>query len=277
MQAEDKRWGEGRVNTAEWSFPALKATRALEGLERLTEGARFLDFGCGEGKLIATVHELHPGAVLAGADIRKPRAEAGYSFYLLPESAPTGAELPRASFDWVASLDVLEHVRDTDASLALIAASLKPGGTFSAFIPAEGQPLSFYRVYRFLMGQDVYVRTKDHRNALTRGEWLRRVEKHFEILEVSYSYHLLGSFLDATFFAMQVFKPLMNWWWNKNAYYRGAASGEARGGGALNGLMKLANAVCYWESRILKKVPWGASGVHLRATPRALGARGVSA
>ena len=53
-----------------------------------------LDFGCGQGGLIATIDQLHPGIELAGYD----------------PGNPVFASLPNRTFDVVISTDAIEHI-----------------------------------------------------------------------------------------------------------------------------------------------------------------------
>ena len=151
---EDARWGDESVDPNEPSLPGLKA-RFL--VDHVPASGSVLDVGCGEGKLLRTLARHTPKLTLHGCDIRVPqRAPDVFTF-----AQVKGDELPypEQTFDAAMLFDVLEHVPDPGALLAQTARVLRPGGKLVAFVPVEGEALSFYRLFRKLLGDDVYVET----------------------------------------------------------------------------------------------------------------------
>ena len=159
-----------------------------------------LEFGCGGGRLLNTIAD-HPELSLDGCDIRP----LGYE--------PTTSLHPRrcgrrtlpyddASFDVVVLFDVLEHVFDPAAVIKSVRAVLKPQGVVVSFTPLEDQPLSFYRMYRRVLGDDLYVDTKEHVHVFSEASLRQVVETEFVIDDVAFAYHLLGHLMDATLFAL---------------------------------------------------------------------------
>ena len=63
--------------------------------------------------------------------------------------------------------DVLEHVVDPAQMLRASRRVLGSDGRLVSFTPLEDQPLSFYRMYRRLLGDDLYVETKEHLQAFS--------------------------------------------------------------------------------------------------------------
>jgi SAM-dependent methyltransferase len=219
-----------------------------------------LDFGTGEGKYLHLVRSVRPGAALVGIDVRAPRTPVDFEFHLVPEGAPL--PFPENAFDVVVSCDVLEHVASIDKALDEIHRVLRPGGLFIGFVPLEGGlgPHGFFRLF----DPDLYRDTKDHNHAYGRAQMVKLMKTRFGAAAFSYSYHFFGGFLDAVFFASFKFPGIgarMERFWRgrENSFYRGDAAEKP----ALIGRMtRLANRLAYWESNLLRRVPFGASGLH---------------
>jgi 2-polyprenyl-3-methyl-5-hydroxy-6-metoxy-1,4-benzoquinol methylase len=250
------RWGKTIINLQERSFPALKASRVLDALPANNLQAKILDFGCGEGKMLKTLARERPLLELFGTDLQLPETHAGFTFLSL-------SELPENTFDVIICIDVLEHVENINETLQLINRCLKPGGYFIGFVPAEGNRISFYKFYRWLITTDLYLQTKDHRQAYSRKNIRDMLSQQFELATLSYSYHLLGSFFDATFFALQYFKffnSVKKSWWHSNIFYHPDAKPNST-----NFFIKWANWLGHVESSFFKKINCFASGVHFTA------------
>ncbi len=113
-----------------WCFQAHKF--GYDDLARRIEpGARVLDVGCGEGYgaalLAARTHRVVASDVAEDA-VRRARAK--YGTERLAWVVCDAQRLPFAadSFDVIASLQVIEHFRDTREHLAGVARTLRPGG-----------------------------------------------------------------------------------------------------------------------------------------------------
>lgn len=85
--------------------------------ERLPQGARVLDVGCGSGDLAALVMQLRPDVRIEGIDVLVRPNTA------IPVIAYDGTHIPHAdnSFDAAMVVDVLHHTDDPAAVLAEIA------------------------------------------------------------------------------------------------------------------------------------------------------------
>jgi SAM-dependent methyltransferase len=219
-----------------------------------------LDYGVGEGKHLHLVRTAKPHARLVGVDVREAHRVVDFEFHRVAPDAP----LPFAdeSFDVVVSCDVLEHVNDIQSSLDEIRRVLRRGGEFIGFVPMEGGP-GPHSLFR-LFDPHIYRDTKDHNHAYRRRELRAWLEARFRILKLSYSYHFIGSALDAAFFAsfkapgigakMQSF-----WRGQENLFYRGGSPAKPS---LMGRVAQAANRAAYWESRVLKNFPYGCIGLH---------------
>ena len=254
-------YGDFAPDPAARDLPGLKARWLIEQLPPAV-APRVLDYGAGEGKHLHLVRSVRPQAQLVGVDIRATHGAVDFEFHQVAADAP----LPFAagSFDVVVSCDVLEHVADIGRSLDEIQRVLCNGGAFIGFVPAEGGP-GAYGLFR-LFDPHIYRDTKDHGHAYTRRELLRQFSRRFELVQLAYSYHLIGATLDATFFAsfkVPLVGPRMEQFWRgqENHVYRARAAAPVRRSLASR-LVQLANLTAYLESRLLWQVPLGAKGLH---------------
>jgi 2-polyprenyl-6-hydroxyphenyl methylase / 3-demethylubiquinone-9 3-methyltransferase len=101
------------------------------------KGLRMLDIGCGGGILSEPLARL--GADVVGADpsqdnIAAAQAHAAKSGLTIDYRATTAEDLAEAKdrFDVVLAMEVVEHVTDVDAFVAVCASMVKPGGLMIA-------------------------------------------------------------------------------------------------------------------------------------------------
>jgi SAM-dependent methyltransferase len=170
------------------------------------------------------------------------------------------------SLEAVFVVDVLEHVEDPRALLAEASRVLVAGGTLVACVPVEGEPLSFYEMYRRALGEDTYVLTKEHIQHFTHEGLRAMVEEHFVIRRAEYAYHLLGQMMDASFFASARLPFVRDFWWNDNRYYNAVPTKRTAVSAALNDLLQLGNAAAWLESTLLRRARATSAYVLLEAT-----------
>jgi SAM-dependent methyltransferase len=257
------RWGSDLVDPADRSLPSLKVRFVLD---RLPDAGKVLEIGCGAGKVLRTAHAHKPRLELFGTDVTDPHVPATEFQFVRADA--TRLPFPDASMDRVLVVDVLEHVPDPAALLAEAARVVAPGGRLVAFVPIEGERLSFYEVFRRLLGRDIYAVTKHHVQAFTHDELTRLVSAGFDVTEVRYAYHLLGQAMDAGFFAAARLQAVSRFWWNDNVYYHGDKGSTGWAGAALNRMLQLGNALAWAESTALAKQRWGSCGVLIEAVRR---------
>jgi SAM-dependent methyltransferase len=146
---------------------------------------RGLDLGCGDGLLTRIVLEEVGPRTLVGVDpdpaeVAHARALGIYEAVHVAggESVPE----PAASFDWVVSNSVLEHIPAIDPVLGEVARLLKPGGAFILTVPSTG----FHEMLRgpLLPGasREGYLRRLDRRLAHRRywgpDDWRAALTPH---------------------------------------------------------------------------------------------------
>jgi SAM-dependent methyltransferase len=255
-------WGSEAIDPRGFNLPALKVKYILDHLPATGD---VLEVGSGDGKILRTLATQRPGLHLHGCDIRHwDNPDPGIEF-----RQTEGRDIPYedGSFDAVLVVDVLEHVDDPAHLVAEIARVLRPGGRFVGFVPVEGEPRSLYTLYRALLGQDLYVRTKHHVQAFTHDDLATLFATRFDVVDVNHAYHVLGHVMDATFFAAAHLPRLGRFWWRENKYYAGAESKQSPLAFALNRMLEVGNALAYLESRLFAKRRLAAAGMLFEARP----------
>ena len=271
QRADDAHWGSEAVDVHGSNLPALKA-RFL--VEHAPDAGKVGEIGSGDGKLLRTLARHKPRLTLFGCDVRAPRTDPGAIYTFRPIEGPRadGARLPfaDAELDVVLMFDVLEHVPDPEATLCEAARVLRPGGRLVAFVPVEGETISFYEAYRKVLGRDTYAVTKEHVQAFTHEALRGMVDRRFQVREIRYAYHALGQLMDASFFAAAKLPFVRDFWWKDNVYYNAPEKGAKRALASvvMNRLLQLGNLAAYTESSLLGRLRFGSAGILLDATRR---------
>lgn len=146
---------------------------------------RGLDLGCGDGLLTMIVLEETGPREIVGVDPDPAEtAQARELGIYAAVHTCGGSDVPEpdASFDWVLSNSVLEHIGTIEPVLAEVARLLRPGGEFIFTVPGPG----FHACLRgpLLPGssRDAYLQHLDQRLAHRRywgpAEWGPALESH---------------------------------------------------------------------------------------------------
>jgi SAM-dependent methyltransferase len=112
--------------------------RFLDAAGALVPGMDTLEIGTGTGGMLHAL--LARGLHARGVEINPALiAESRRWFGELPVEPVSGVDLPfpDASFDLVASFDVFEHIRDSDAHLRQVSRVLRTGGRYLVQTPSK--------------------------------------------------------------------------------------------------------------------------------------------
>jgi SAM-dependent methyltransferase len=100
-----------------------------------------LDLGCGDGRLTRVLSEKVGGLRLVGIDVDPQETMLAENERLYERVHTTTAEHipePDASFDFVVSVSVMEHIPNLEAVLTDAGRVLKPGGRLITTVPSVG-------------------------------------------------------------------------------------------------------------------------------------------
>jgi SAM-dependent methyltransferase len=228
---------------------------------------RVLELGCGAGKFLATLQRDFPDLTLYGTDIsplgiaQAKEKHPGIDFRVEDAQAPA---FPEETFDVICAMDILEHVPQPEKILAEVRRMLKPGGVFHTFVPCEAH--SVYGLGHAILGFHAKERTAGHVHQFTRKFIRDLLSRHLEIVEVSYSLHLLGSIMDFALFTALLNRRLYDKFWSENIMYNTPVASPSLLTRVMNLGLRSASAVAYAESCLLSQTSFLAAGLHITAT-----------
>lgn len=183
-------------------YPAQPATAYWRGIEidvlaqsDVPEGLG-LDLGCGDGILTDILFrhmKRRPRLVGIDIDPLETEAAARYNFY---DRIHTGsaAAIPEAdaTFDYVISNSVLEHIPELEPVIGEVGRVLKPGGRFYFTVPAPGFHSNLRGSVLPGMARERYLRDLDTRLAhfhyLSGAEWAAMCERNGLVLDGAEGY-----------------------------------------------------------------------------------------
>lgn len=109
---------------------------------------RVLDNGCGLGTYLKAFGQIAPEATLVGLELEHDRAvEALPTAHLIIEAVGEHLPFADASFDFVFSNEVIEHVHDDRLYAAEMARVTQPGGRILIFCPNRWYPVEQHGIY----------------------------------------------------------------------------------------------------------------------------------
>ena len=175
----------------------------IDHVQRGAPYRRALDFGCGSGVMLPFLSTVCAEVVAADVDLlplkrmqqHVPLAQNVTEWDI---SGPALAGAAAASFDLIIALDVLEHVKDLQGTLAQLLRLLEQGGQLIISGPTEN---ALYRFGRMLAGPEF---SGDYPE---RGvdEIRRALKQHAEVKQIATLYWPLPLF--EVFFATVASKP----------------------------------------------------------------------
>ncbi|MGH9194941.1 MAG: class I SAM-dependent methyltransferase, partial [Acidimicrobiia bacterium] len=228
-----------------------------------------LETGCSGGRHLRSLQAVQSNRRYMGCDIdvqslRQGKSESPGILFV----AADGLMLPfkDGHFDAVYFMDYLEHVTDPRRTAEEMVRALKRGGILSAFVPCEGNRWTVYWVFTKVFGFNVKEPAAGHIQSFTDKQIIDLFrELGLEVTRVRYSYHLLGQLGDFFLFLMvYISKGVSALWWSDNKYYH-QQSDRPRSLPArfFNTALTGANFFAYIESRLLHRVRFLSSAIHV--------------
>lgn len=117
----------------------------LEAASERIQG-RILEDGCGIGLYLVRLVKYSEMAVGLEYDLHRAKEAHQMADHVL---AAAGEALPlaNATYDFVLSHEVLEHVADDRAAVEEMVRTLRPGGRAAIFVPNRGYPFETHGIY----------------------------------------------------------------------------------------------------------------------------------
>ena len=110
--------------------------RYIDALDIVRPGARTLEVGCGDGSISAWLAErLSPGGTAVAVDLDLSLIQVRTPNLELRKADIVADPVERGAFDLVTARAVLHHVADSEAAMANMVASLRPGGALLLIEP----------------------------------------------------------------------------------------------------------------------------------------------
>src|SRR4029077_5446408 len=110
--------------------------RYIDALDIVRPGARTLEVGCGDGSISAwRAERLSPGGTAVAVDLDLSLIQVRMPNLELRKADIVASPVKRGAFDLVTARAVLHHVADSEAAMANMVASLRPGGALLLIEP----------------------------------------------------------------------------------------------------------------------------------------------
>lgn len=118
------------VATSPPSWDAKNLRRIMDIIEPYCQGA-VLDIGCGDGTLTSHLNKLNKAKTVMGVDISKTaisQAKKKYPAIDFAVVSATTIPFSKESFDFIAMVELVEHIIDIEKMFKEVNKVLKPGG-----------------------------------------------------------------------------------------------------------------------------------------------------
>jgi len=249
LQREDRNLGGLRLD---------RALHALQTEPGIRQG-RVLEAGCGVGRFTAPLAAQMPQARVVAFDLSATavtRAAGRGDPVAYAVADALALPFPASVFDAVLFFDLLEHLMQPGVVLA----------EFAGYVPCESEPLTLHWLLRPWVHQWT-GRHAGHVSHFRHAEVIALAEQAgLEIVNVQYSYHLLGQVLDVVTFAARevIFRRGSAGQAQPEAYYDRSVLGSSRTAWLYGSVRRLVEVMTFAEARLLGDCRW-ALGVHLTA------------
>jgi ubiquinone/menaquinone biosynthesis C-methylase UbiE len=224
-----------------------------------------LEIGCGAGGNLVGISHYKPELELYGVDIGQAAIAYGTNHFPSLHLTVAAAEhLPFGeNFAVVCFFDVLEHVEDPATCIKEAVRVLQPGGIFHAYVPCEGELLSFHGLLN-ACGLNLKEHTAGHIQKLRRRELITFCQNAgLDVIDVKWSCHYLNQIGDLLYYSYLTLTGNRLEHSFESTFQDGDPSFLSR----FLGLIKnLVSWIWYWESRMLWFFP--GAGVHITARKR---------
>ena len=127
------------LDNRHWWYRARHEVLAalIRRLAKPPAGAKLLEIGCGTGHNLSMLAEFGDVDALELDDQARELAQSRVGRALMSSPLPELEGVKRRHYDLIGAFDVIEHIDDDRASIASIAARLKPAGKFIMTVPAH--------------------------------------------------------------------------------------------------------------------------------------------
>ena len=166
--------------TAYWRWIEVNAVRSVD-----LPGGRWLDLGCGDGKLTSVLFDKIGPREATGVEIDDAEyALAAAAGVYVTVHHTGGAEIPEqsGSIDVVFSNSVLEHIDDFESVIAEVRRILKKGGRFIFTVPSASFEGLLKGAVRPWKSRHDYIdsvnRRLQHKHYLSVDDWTDRLRAH---------------------------------------------------------------------------------------------------